>query len=270
MEEVEQKNAFGLPKVNTKSAIPPKTPFKLAEIPEKPKIFEGVAKILFVDAINRLLDQGSLDLDLEYTNSQNPKIMQIRTKYPDIKSPYCKRKLYVGIIKVRNKEFMKTVFERKDGTKGCNSHILYMPYKNDSFYCNVADLILAEKELNVVADRIRNNFGNLTPDKLRTLVATMRGKDESKIKEARDQLYANFQTQGYPVFDVTAWLSTETVDKIDLAVKTFVEDDNLTTLSQEKVIAAFISEKIILGKADPQSGQRQFSFNVDDVWFFRP
>lgn len=145
-----------------KSPVVRNIEYKLPEIFEDPGDWDQVIKLLFQENITNgiLRKNGYVNLDEAFLKSKIRDVMEIRATYPDIKTPFCTRKAYLGQIELVN-GLLRSRGEDMY-LEGIENVMLYvLTFKNPDFIPQ--DL---QKEINQMIAKVKRPLTIVEKDKL--------------------------------------------------------------------------------------------------------
>jgi len=246
-----------------------------------------VGALLLKDCSDKMIINGFIDLDTEFQNTKNPDIVPYREmlilqtakdvpediKYdvarahadperakmftdPEVLKkvhPFCNRKLWTGMIKMKNDGTGTLPWVGQTKTGSWSIFIFLIPYQNEKFYpealkTNLEELKKKKAPAEDLQMEVLQYFDNLT---------------QTAIKNNESP---------YPSFDCTIYINGELKDRIIEMVKVF-NAPSYAYITQEDVVISFVGNNVSYGTyVDKKTGETKTgaNLNVDDIWFFRP
>ena len=261
---------FGLPTAKvTGSAVPP---FNLPKVilgndeqgNEVAQDWTYIGRLLLGEFHDQIEFNGFLDLDKAFQTSKNPDVIETRDimiaaqeKKDDKPKPYCGRKLWIGMLKLKNDGTGTLSFLKQTKTQSWQTFIYLIPYQHELFYPeglvkNIDELKKTEKDPEKLKAAINEEVGNFFSQLMQTAV---------KNKESP-----------YPTQDCTIYMKDELKERVIVMAQGFNLPDYSYTLQGDCTVC-FIGGNVSKSNYnDKVTGLPKVSFNlnVDDVWLFRP
>jgi len=252
---------FGLPKVQTGSGYStPKLVYPLIPGFDQAKseiYWRQTGKILFQENVATLIQMGYIDLDKAYLESKNEKVVTLRkTMTEACKAPYCKHKLWSGLLKLYNGQLS---YAQLSSTGSMQSFIGIIPYQYEKTLPEELTKILADLSSMPDAD----NTAEIAAATTKYFEPFQKGDKpyitmDCKIYYEPSAEEGQKETVGNRIAKIITELNPEAAKQI---------------LTQDDVVQCFIGGDFT---SKPYTDKKTnllnpgWNLNVDDVWFFRP
>jgi hypothetical protein len=211
--------------------------------------------------------QGFLDLDLEFqtlndedeigiTATRKAMIQQLQLKEKDLPRPFCGRKMYIGMLKLKNDGTGQMNSLKQTKFQSWGSFNLLIPYQHELFY---------PEELTKQIDAIKKT-------------AT---KDDTKADDIQMEIAQYFDAMSqekikngespYPTVDCRLFMNDALKEKVVESVKVF-NQPNYSYIHQEDCVICYVGTAVKKKPYTDAGGilQPGIQLGVDDIWFFRP